>query len=187
LPVLCSFAAACATAPAPVTPTPAVEFAAVIEQARQKVEAGDYPAADRILSDYALRHQGSQEAREVSFWRAMYIVDPANRNSFSRTGHSALSTSISRAKGQSGTAAGGSSTPDCSGVTVGASGCGAETGEWPGHGVHLREEETAALRDQLAKANAELERIKKRLAKSGSITPCIFAAAEAHHEEHEEH
>jgi hypothetical protein len=30
-----------------------------------------------------------------------------------------------------------------------------------------REEETAALRDQLAKANAELERIKKRLANPG--------------------
>ena len=72
-------AAACTTARSPVSRTPALEFAAVIEQARQKVEAGDYPSADRILSDYALRHQGSQEAREISFWRAMYIVDTANR------------------------------------------------------------------------------------------------------------
>jgi len=30
-----------------------------------------------------------------------------------------------------------------------------------------REEEVAALRDQLAKANAELDRIKKRLANPG--------------------
>ena len=160
-------AAGCATAPAPVTSTPAVEFAAVIEQARQKVEAGDYPAADRILSDYALRHQGTQEAREISFWRAMYIVDPANRTASVEQGIKALDIYLSSEgaiwyrpqaevlRREALVLQSVRQAPVPKQVN------GRDT-------VFIsREEETAALRDQLAKANAELERIKKRLANPG--------------------
>ena len=63
---------------------------ALIEAARQKVDAGDYPAADRILAEYALRVPGTPEAREISFWRAMYIVDPANRTASIAQGIRAL-------------------------------------------------------------------------------------------------
>ena len=167
LAVLMFVAAACATAPAPVTSTPAVEFAAVIEQARLKVEAGDYPAADRILSDYALRHQGTQEAREVSFWRAMYIVDPANRTASVEQGIKALEIYLQsegaiwyrpQAEVLRREALVLQSVRQ---VPVPKQVNGRDT-------VFIsREEETAALRDQLAKANAELERIKKRLANPG--------------------
>ena len=160
-------AAACASPPAPVTPTPAVEFAAVIEQARQKVEAGDYPAADRILSDYALRHQGSQEAREVSFWRAMYIVDPANRTASVEQGIKAIDIYLAsegaiwyrpQAEVLRRTALVLQSVRQ---APVPKQVNGRDT-------VFIsREEETAALRDQLAKANAELDLIKKRLANPG--------------------
>lgn len=160
-------AVGCARAPAPVAPTPAVEFAAVIEQARQKVEAGDYPAADRLLSDYALRHQGTQEAREVSFWRAMYIVDPANRTASVEQGIKALDIYLSSEgaiwyrpqaevlRREALVLQSVRQAPVPKQVN------GRDT-------VFIsREEETAALRDQLAKANAELDRIKKRLANPG--------------------
>ncbi len=160
-------AAACAGPRASITPTPAVEFAAVIEQSRQKVEAGDYPAADRILSDYALRHQGSQEAREVSFWRAMYIVDPANRTASVEQGIRALDIYLAgegaiwyrpQAEVLRRTAL---VLQSVRMAQVPKQVNGRDT-------VFIsREEETAALRDQLAKANAELERIKKRLANPG--------------------
>jgi hypothetical protein len=160
-------ATACAGPPAPATPSPAVEFAAVIEQSRQKVEAGDYPAADRILSDYALRHQGSQEAREISFWRAMYIVDPANRTASVEQGIKAIDIYLAsegaiwyrpQAEVLRRTALVLQSVRQ---APVPKQVNGRDT-------VFIsREEETAALRDQLAKANAELERIKKRLANPG--------------------
>ena len=82
--------AACAKQPAVTAPTPAAGFANAIEGARQKVDAGDYAAADRILSEYALRVPGTAEAREISFWRAMYIVDPANRTASIAQGIRAL-------------------------------------------------------------------------------------------------
>ncbi|MEO7501562.1 MAG: hypothetical protein ABIW94_02880 [Gemmatimonadaceae bacterium] len=160
-------AAACARTPAPATPTPAVEFAGVIEQARQKVEAGDYPSADRVLSDYALRHQGTQEAREISFWRAMYIVDPANRTASVEQGIKALDIYLSSEgaiwyrpqaevlRREALVLQSVRQAPVPKQVN------GRDT-------VFIsREEETAALRDQLAKANAELDRIKKRLANPG--------------------
>jgi hypothetical protein len=160
-------ASACATGRGPAAPTPAVEFAAVIEQARLKVEAGDYPAADRILSDYALRHQGTQEAREVSFWRAMYIVDPANRTASVEQGIKALEIYLSSEgaiwyrpqaevlRREALVLQSVRQAPVPKQVN------GRDT-------VFIsREEETAALRDQLAKANAELDRIKKRLANPG--------------------
>jgi hypothetical protein len=159
--------AACGGPPAPATPTPALEFASTIEAARQRVEAGDYPGADRILSDYALRHQGTQEAREVSFWRAMYIVDPANRTASVEQGIRAIDIYLAsegaiwyrpQAEVLRRTALVLQSVRQ---AQIPRQVNGRDT-------VFIsREEEIAALRDQLAKANAELDRIKKRLANPG--------------------
>lgn len=167
LAVIAIVVAGCGGARAPAAPTPAVAFAATIEQARQRVEAGDYPAADRILSDYALRHQGTQEAREISFWRAMYIVDPANRTASVAQGIRAIDIYLAsdgaiwyrpQAEVLRRTALVLQSVRQ---TAVPKQVNGRDT-------VYIsREEETAALRDQLAKANAELERIKKRLANPG--------------------
>lgn len=160
--------AACGAPRAPAPPAaPATDFAIAIEAARQRVEAGDYPAADVILADYALRHQGSPEAREISFWRAMYIVDPANRTASVAQGIRALDIYLAtegaiwyrpQAEVLRRTA------------LVLQSVRQAQTPrQVNGRDTVFisREEEIAALRDQLAKANAELERIKKRLANPG--------------------
>jgi hypothetical protein len=159
--------AACGAPRAPATSAPAAEFATVIEASRQRVEAGDYPGADRILADYALRNQGTPEAREISFWRAMYIVDPANRTASVAQGIRALDIYLSsegaiwyrpQAEVLRRTALVLQSVRQ---AAVPKQVNGRDT-------VFIsREEETAALRDQLAKVNAELERIKKRLANPG--------------------
>lgn len=158
---------ACAKPQAEVTPPPAAEFAATIEAARQKVDAGDYVATDRILADYSLRHQGTPEAREISFWRAMYIVDPANRTASIAQGIRALDIYL---------------------ATDGAIWYRPQAEVLRRTALVIqqvrqaqmpklvnerdtvfisREEEVTVLRDQLAKATAELERIKKRLANPG--------------------
>lgn len=159
--------AACGGSRKPAPPGPAMEFATTIEASRQRVEAGDYPSADRILSDYALRNQGTPEAREISFWRAMYIVDPANRTASVAQGIRALDIYLAsegaiwyrpQAEVLRRTALVLQSVRQ---AQVPRQVNGRDT-------VFIsREEETAALRDQLAKANAELERIKKRLANPG--------------------
>ena len=158
----------CSTKPKPViAPAPATEFAAAIESARLKVDAGDYSAADRILSDYSLKHQGSPEAREISFWRAMYLVDPANRSASIAQGIRALDIYLGtdgaiwyrpQAEVLRRTAL---VIQQVRQAQIPKQVNGRDT-------VFIsREEEVAALRDQLAKANAELERIKKRLANPG--------------------
>ena len=158
---------ACAKPPAIVAPPPAAEFAAAIEAARQKVDAGDYVAADRILADYSLSHQGTPETREISFWRAMYIVDPANRTASIAQGIRALDIYLAtdgtiwyrpQAEVLRRTAL---VIQQVRQAQMPKQVNGRDT-------VFIsREEEVAALRDQLAKATAELERIKKRLANPG--------------------
>lgn len=160
-------AVACAKPKVDAPSLPAAEFAATIEAARQKVDAGDYLAADRILADYSLRHQGTPEAREVSFWRAMYIVDPANRTASIAQGIRALDIYLAtdgtiwyrpQAEVLKRTAL---VIQQVRQAQIPKQVNGRDT-------VFIsREEEVAALRDQLAKANAELERIKKRLANPG--------------------
>ena len=160
-------AVACAKQPAASAPRPAAEFAGAIESARQKVDSGDYPGADRVLADYALLHQGKAEAREIAFWRAMYIVDPANKTGSIAQGIKALDIYLAslgpiwyrpQAEVLRRTA-----------LVIQQSKQGQLARQINGRDTVAmsREEEVAALRDQLAKATAELERIKKRLANPG--------------------
>jgi hypothetical protein len=160
-------AAACAKQPAAPAPTPAAGFAGAIEAARQKVDAGDYVEVDRILAEYALRAPGTQEAREISFWRAMYIVDPANRTASIAQGIRALDIYLAT----EGTLW---YRPQAEVLRRAALVIQSVRQAQAPRQVNGRdtvfishEEEMASLRDQLAKANAELERIKKRLANPG--------------------
>jgi hypothetical protein len=159
--------AACAKQPAASAPTPAAGFANAIEASRQKVDGGDYVAADRILAEYALRIPGTPEAREVSFWRAMYIVDPANRTASIAQGIRALDIYLAsegrlwyRPQAE---------VLRRAALVIQAVRQAQAPKQVNGRDTVFisREEEVAALRDQLAKATAELERIKKRLANPG--------------------
>src|SRR5256714_1833094 len=46
--------------------------------ARQNVDAGNYFAADKILDEFVRTHPNTREAREIAFWKAAYMLDPAN-------------------------------------------------------------------------------------------------------------
>ena len=159
--------AGCGKQPVVTAPTPAAGFANAIDAAREKVDAGDYVGADRVLSEYALRVPGTAEAREVSFWRAMYIVDPANRTASIAQGIRALDIYLAsegnlwyrpQAEVLRRTA-----------LVIQAVRQAQVPKQVNGRDTVFisREEEVAALRDQLAKATAELDRIKKRLANPG--------------------
>jgi hypothetical protein len=148
--------------------------------ARRNVDAGNYFAADKVLDEYARTHPNTREAREVAFWKAAYMVDPANplgsldggiaqldgylaadsagwyRNEATvlRRTAAAAQGVVSQARAAPVDTANATTVKDTV-IVVSKS----------------RDEQIAALKDQLArskdelaKVSAELERIKKRLA-----------------------
>jgi hypothetical protein len=181
LPALLLLGAACAELPRFEPSLRERDWNRALAETRRNVDAGNYYAADRILAEFARRHPDTREARETAFWRAAYLVDPANPLGSLETGIAALDAYLASepqgwyrdaAEVLRHTAAG-----------AHALAIGARTGWAPDTVVLVaapdsappprrsRDEEIAALRDQLArsnaelaKANAELDRIKKRLA-----------------------
>jgi hypothetical protein len=155
--------AACSHGHAPKPPQPEEAYNAVVVAADKRVKAGDYAGADRILADFALKAKGTQDATEVGFWRALYMIDPSNRTASMADGVRAieiyLANDDARRYRQE------AMVLKRTAQTV-LSLRSAQVGRVVGRDTVFvtREDEIAALKDQLAKANAELERIKKRLA-----------------------
>jgi hypothetical protein len=169
---------ACTQVPLIPPPTPS-DYERTLYHARQNVDAGNYWAAERILDEFARTHPDTREAKEIVFWKAAYMVDPANDRGSLAGGIAALdgylatdSTGLYRNEARllRRTAA----AAQAASVSTTAS---APTPTTPGTTDTVvvvsrsRDEEIAALKDQLAKSkeelakvSAELERIKKRLA-----------------------
>ena len=156
--------AGCSRQSSPKPPLRVDGFSAALAAAQRRVEAGDYSGADRILADFSLKSKGTEDAVEVAFFRALYMVDPNNRNASMAEGVRALDIYLN--------------TSDVKRYRIEAlvlrrtaqAVLALRTAQQPPRVVGRdtvfvnREDEIAALKDQLAKANAELERIKKRLA-----------------------
>ena len=165
--------AACSKSKPATAPSPVTTFDATVAAAEKRAEAGDYTGADRILSDYAVKSRGTQDATEISFFRALYMIDPQNKASSMEEGIRALNIYLnSGAKKYRGEALilkrTAQTVMSLRTVAVTPKVVGRDT-------VYVtREDEIAALRDQLAKANAELDRIKKRLANPGKINDQPF-------------
>jgi hypothetical protein len=151
-----------------------------LSSARGNVAAGNYFAAGRLLDEFVRVHPGTPEAREIEFWKAAYLIDPANEHGSLDAGIAALDTYLATdssaayreqaivlrrtamvAKGLANQAK--PVGTDSSTATVVTDTVIVQS--------KSRDEQIASLKDQLAKskdelakANAELERIKKRLA-----------------------
>lgn len=169
---------ACAQLPI-VTPPSQSGFERTLYYARQNVDAGNYWAADRLLAEYVRTHPDTREAREIAFWKAAYLLDPANDRGSLTAGIAALdgylaadstgwykneATVLRRTAVVAQRVAG---TPNAGAGTTPITG-GTDTVVVVSRS---RDEEIASLKEQLArtkeelaKVSAELERIKKRLA-----------------------
>jgi hypothetical protein len=143
------------------------DWTRAMTHARQNVDAGNYYAADKIIDEFVRTHPGTAEAREIGFWKAAYLIDPANERGSLDGGIAALDAYLAAdsaglyreqaivLRRTAAVAQGIASAPRATVVVVSKS----------------RDEQIAMLKDQLAKskedlakANAELDRIKKRLA-----------------------
>lgn len=156
---------ACSHAPvAAKPPVPAAGFARAIEAAGKRADVGDFAGADRILSDFAVANKNTPESREVAFWRALYMVDPSNKNASMAEGLRAIDIYLSTPNNNW-------YRPQAQVIKrVASTMQSMRTAQTATRIVGrdtifvAREDEITALKDQLAKANAELDRIKKRLA-----------------------
>jgi hypothetical protein len=172
---------ACAQLPL-ATPNVQSDWDRTLYYARKNAEAGNYYAADRLIDEYVRVHPDSREAKEIAFWKAVYTLDPANERGSLSSGIAGLdqylastdSTGMYRNEAvvlrRTAAAAQGVTAVSSTGTTA------ATPSALPSTDTVVvvsrsRDEEIAALRDQLAKSkeelakvSAELDRIKKRLA-----------------------
>ncbi|GAC1682480.1 MAG: hypothetical protein NVS9B3_00100 [Gemmatimonadaceae bacterium] len=156
---------ACISRPPILQPAPTREWPATRSTSLAAAEGGRYADADRTLRDFVGRFPATAEAREALFWRAMYKLDPSNREASARDAMGLLDVYLS-----------GSPPPPA---------------ELRAHALVMRraaervaqleqraaapraatsaadpakDDELKQLREQLQKSQEELERIKRRLA-----------------------
>jgi hypothetical protein len=164
-----------------VNTTPAAlmegQLAATLQQVEREILASRFTIADRMLSDFADQHPGTPESIETGFWRALFKLDPVNTSVGPReaialldsylatpvvTSHRGAAIALRRAAlalERPTVAVSSQPAPTASGSGI----------KQEAKGETKPDEKPAAdeiqrLKEELAKANAELERIKRRLA-----------------------
>lgn len=145
--------------------------------ARHDVEIGNYFAADKLLDEFVRTHPNTPEAREIGFWKAAYLIDPANEHGSLAAGIAALDAYLATdSAGRYRTEAvvlrrtaavadgivnpGKTSTADSSAASKDSVVVTKSRDEQ----IASLKDQLAKSRDELAKVSAELDRIKKRLA-----------------------
>lgn len=171
------FAGGCAQLRAAnASPSPVDEGAltATLQQAEREALASRFAVADRLLADFASAHPNTAAAVETGFWRALFKLDAANQSASPRDAiamldsYLAISAPVSHRGAASALRRVAIALDRPATVVVSASGAtaggrtDAKADARPDD--KAREEEVQRLKDELAKANAELERIKRRLA-----------------------
>jgi hypothetical protein len=163
--------------------------------ARVRAAEGKFAAADTILARFATEYPDTRQASETAYWRALYDLDPSNRGGSFRSAISSLdaymsaggphehaveaatlrriaghmdelnklaASALAEARDTS-TAARGTATDQRAEVKPPAAG---DVGLPTAADVEIKR-----LKDELAKANAELERIRRRLAQPPPTSP----------------
>lgn len=160
-------------------PTPAAdrEWPQTLAAAQQRAARGDFDAADSLLGQFARQHAGTHAASETMFWQGIFRLDPSNRNGSLAVGlatldayladqrphdHATEAMTLRRLAAQLDAA---------NRLAASASIAAHETAAAPKsdtrsetRAADANADEIKRLKDELAKANAELERIKRRLA-----------------------
>ena len=163
-------------------PTPAADrdWPRTLAASQERAGRGDFDGADSLLGQFARRHAGTRPANEAMFWQAVFRLDPSNRNGSITSGlatldayladprphdHAMEAMTLRRVAAQldaanrlvasASTAAHEPGTP----ATKPATDARSES-----RTAYANDAEIKRLKDELAKANAELERIKRRLA-----------------------
>ncbi|MEO7084016.1 MAG: hypothetical protein ABI442_17580 [Gemmatimonadaceae bacterium] len=169
--------------PGDVAPAPAQRWTSELAMSRRAATNGRFDVADSMLADYATKHAGTVEALETAYWRAMLRMDPANQHPSLAAAmalldgyladvrpheHAAEAATLRRLAAQLDVL-----NRVTASMTVAARGAVDPGGQGKapasvlvpsGTDQTANDAEIKRLKDELAKVNAELDRIKKRLA-----------------------
>ena len=166
--------------PSFLQPTPQREWPTTLATAREWVSEGHYESADSLLAQFAAQYPNSREAIETAYWRAVIGMDPSNAHSSLGTAtafldaylagprpreHLREATVLRRLAGQVdelNKIAVLAQSRDPSVVRSQPSEVRVDFPK-PAMDPTTAEAEIKRLKDELAKATAELERIRKRL------------------------
>ena len=148
------------------TPAYVNEWPTAVQRANLAADSGNYAHAERILDAYAANYPRTREAREILFWRALFKLDPGNKTSGSLSDGLAM---LDRYLADTSTVLYRSEAIILKRLAVTtqvlqAKALAPVVRDTTTIVKTTNETEVAALKAELAKANAELERIKKRLA-----------------------
>lgn len=169
---------------------PAPEYMDALATAQSRVGAGDFDGADTVLARFARTHPNTPEALETVYWRGLFKLDPSNRSASIPQAlaafdgyladtrprmHATEAATLRRSAAQLDAltrlaASASSQAKDASSAAANAKAnaadakADAKAADANAAAVaDAKDAEIKKLRDDLAKANAELDRIKKRL------------------------
>jgi len=178
---------ACVTVrpPAFLRPVSEREWPSTLATAQARISEGRYAAADSVLGGFAARYPGSPEAFESTYWRALFSMDPKNTNASVGTAASYLDAYLvglnprkHRHEAFALRAIAGQIDDGRSALALAqARDANTHVGSVridvpkPTPDPAASEAEVKRLKDELAKANAELERIRRRLAQPPTGPP----------------
>jgi hypothetical protein len=176
-----TFVCGCISGGSPFRPAAQKDWPQVLGRSQQAAIDRRYDDAERTLADFAARFPNTPEATETLYWRALYRLDPANRDGSVSTGLASLDAylradagtahrieaetlqrlgksleALSRAVAANGGV-------NSAGTTASPTAAGSASADRAAAELKARDTEIQRLKDELAKANDELERIKRRL------------------------
>jgi hypothetical protein len=162
----------------------------VLSAAKAQASHSEFASADSLLAGFAAAHPGTPQALETAYWRGLFRLDPSNRGvSITQAlasldayiadarpkEHAVEATSIRRAAAQLDAlnklaAAASTQAKDAASNAANAKAAAADAKADAKNAdananatADAKDAEIRKLRDDLAKANAELDRIRKRL------------------------
>jgi len=146
-------------------PSAAAEWPTVYAQAMTAAREARQPDAERSLTEFASRYPGSPEAAEVPYWRALLKLDPANPAALRE---SIVLLEAYLANTPSGTHVAEAATLRRLGLALeqrNAALAASPPAVGPRPEDKTRDDEIQKLRDELSKANAELDRVRRRVSR----------------------
>ena len=166
-------------------PAPVRQWPATLARAQAAAATGDFDQADSALAQFATAYPGAPETLETAYWRALYRMDPSNHAESMPVAmasldayladhrprpHVAEAATLRRLAGQIDGLNRLAATTIAEPKEVAAAPAAPKTAAGDlrtdaakSGDTQANEAEIKRLKDELAKANAELERIKRRL------------------------
>ena len=152
----------------PAVPASGLEGPAALGKAQRAADGGRYVDADRALTTFAEQYAGSPEAAEAMYWRAVLLLDPANKDGSTKAAAQTLDAYLALDSVQHRVEASllrrMADLVASLAADVQATKTAPPPVPPPAPALKEKDEEILRLRDSLTKTSAELERVRRRLA-----------------------